>query len=62
MSSRTDDGLVVYELFNKLKRKFRNRTAHRKRRKVDSRVVETEVKNRMILSPFASLLDLEPIL
>ena len=31
------------------KRKFRNRTAHRKRRKVDSRVVETEVKNRMIL-------------
>ena len=62
MSSRTDDGLVVYELFNKLKRKFRNRTAHRKRRKVDSRVVETEVKNRMILSPLASLLDLEPIL
>ena len=39
----------VYELFNKQKRKFRNRTAHRKRRKVDSRVVETEVKNRMIL-------------
>ena len=34
----------------------------RKRRKVDSRVVETEVKNRMILSPLASLLDLEPIL
>ena len=31
------------------KRKFRNCTAHRKRRKVDSRVVETEVKNRMIL-------------
>ena len=62
MSSRTDDGLVVYELFNKQKRKFRNRTAHRKRRKVDSRVVETEVKNRMILSPLASLLDLEPIL
>ena len=49
VSSRTDDGLVVYELFNKQKRKFRNRTAHRKRRKVDSRVVETEVKNRMIL-------------
>ena len=62
VSSRTDDGLVVYELFNKQKRKFRNRTAHRKRRKVDSRVVETEVKNRMILSPLASLLDLEPIL
>ena len=35
--------------FNKQKRKFRNRTAHRKRRKVDSRVVETEVKNQMIL-------------
>ena len=49
MSSRSDDGLVVYELFNKQKRKFRNRTAHRKRRKVDSRVVETEVKNQMIL-------------
>ena len=49
MSSRTDDGLVVYELFNKQKRKFRNRTAHRKRRKVDSRVVEIKVKNRMIL-------------
>ena len=49
VSSRTDDGLVVYELFNKQKRKFRNCTAHRKRRKVDSRVVETEVKNRMIL-------------
>ena len=62
VSSRTDDGLVVYELFNKQKRKFRNCTAHRKRRKVDSRVVETEVKNRMILSPLASLLDLEPIL
>ena len=62
VSSRTDDGLVVYELFNKQKRKFRNRTAHRKRRKLDSRVVETEVKNRMILSPLASLLDLEPIL
>ena len=44
MSSRTDDGLVVYEFFNEQKRKFRNRTAHRKRRKVDSRVVETEVK------------------
>ena len=44
MSSRTDDGLVVYELFNKQKRKFRNRTAHKKRRKVDSRVTETEVK------------------
>ena len=29
MSSRSDDGLVVYELFNKQKRKFRNRTAHR---------------------------------
>ena len=37
------------KLFNKQKRKFRNRTAHRKRRKVDSRVVETEVKNQMIL-------------
>ena len=49
VSSRTDDGLVVHELFNKQKRKFRNRTAHRKRRKVDSRVVGTEVKNRMIL-------------
>ena len=49
MSSRTDDGLVVYELFNKQKRKFRNRTAHRKRRKVNSRVVETEVKNLMTL-------------
>ena len=49
MSSRTDDGLVVYMLFNKHKRKFRNRTAHRKRRKVDSRVVETEVKNQIIL-------------
>ena len=49
VSSRTDDGLVVYELFNKQKRKFRNRIAHRKGRKVDSRVVETEVKNRMIL-------------
>ena len=51
MSSRTDDGLVAYELFNKQKRKFRNRTAHRKRRKVDSRlrVVETEVKNQIIL-------------
>ena len=49
MSSRSDDGLVVYELFNKQKRKFRNRTAHRMRRKVDSRVVETEVKNQMIL-------------
>ena len=49
VSSRTDDGLVVYELFNKQRRKFRNRTAHRKRRKVDSRVVETEGKNRMIL-------------
>ena len=49
MSSRTDDGLVVYELFNKQKRKFRNRTAHRKKRKVDSWVVETEVKNPMIL-------------
>ena len=49
MSSRSDDGLVVYELFNKQKRKFRNRTAHRKRRKVDSRVVETEVKSQMIL-------------
>ena len=36
--SRTDDGLVVFELLNKQKRKFRNRTAHRKRRKVDSRV------------------------
>ena len=53
VSSRTDDGLVVYELFNKQKRKFRNRTAHSKRRKVDSRVVETEVKNRMI--PYKSL-------
>ena len=62
VSSRTNVRLVVYELFNKQKRKFRNRTAHRKRRKVDSRVVETEVKNRMILSPLASLLDLEPIL
>ena len=54
MSSRTDDGLVVYTLFNKLKRKFRNQTAHRKRRVVDSRVVDsrvvvTEVKNQMIL-------------
>ena len=49
MSSRSDDGLVVYELFNKQKWKFRNHTAHRKRRKVDSRVVETEVKNQMIL-------------
>ena len=49
MSSRTDDGLVVYMLFNKHKRKFRNCTAHRKRRKVDSRVVETEVKNQIIL-------------
>ena len=49
VSSRTDDGLVVYELCNKQKRKFRNRTTHRKRRKVDSRVVETDVKNRMIL-------------
>ena len=49
MSSRSADGLVVYELFNKQKRKFRNCTAHRKRRKVDSRVVETEVKNEMIL-------------
>ena len=49
VSSRTDDRLVVYELFNKQKRKIRNRTAHRKRRKVDSRVLETEVKNRMIL-------------
>ena len=39
----------VYALFNKQKRKFRNRAAHRKRRKVDSRVVETEVKNQMIL-------------
>ena len=28
---------------------FRNRTAHRKIRKGDSRVVETEVKNQMIL-------------
>ena len=28
VSSRTDDGLVVYELFNKQKRKFRNHTAH----------------------------------
>ena len=35
--SRTDDGLVVCELLNKQKRKFRNRTAHRKRRKVDNR-------------------------
>ena len=35
VSSRTGDGLVVEELFNKQKRKFRNRTAHRKRRKVD---------------------------
>ena len=26
VSIRTDDGLVVYELFNKQKRKFRNRT------------------------------------
>ena len=41
--------MVAYELFNKQKRKFRNRTAHTKRRKVDSRVVETEVKNQMIL-------------
>ena len=39
----------AYELFNKQKRKFSDRTTHRKRRKVDSRVVETEVKNRMIL-------------
>ena len=60
VSSRTDDGLVVYELFNKQKRKFRNRTAHRKRRKVDNMVVETEVKNQMI-SLLASLLDFEPI-
>ena len=45
------------------KRKFRNCTAHRKRRKVDSRVVETEVKNQMILyKSLASLLVLEPIL
>ena len=29
VSSRTDDGLVVYELFNKQKRKFRNRTAYK---------------------------------
>ena len=28
VSSRTDDGLVVYELFNTQKRKFRNRTAY----------------------------------
>ena len=55
VSSRTDDRLVVYELFNMQKRKFWNRTAHRnrtaprKRKKVDSRIVETEVKNRMIL-------------
>ena len=49
VSSRTDDGLVVYTLFNKHKRKFRNRTAHRKRRKVDNTVVVTEVKNQMIL-------------
>ena len=46
VSSRTDDGLVVYELL-----------------KVDSRVVETEVKNRMILykSPGFTF-SLEPIL
>ena len=42
MSNRTDDGLVVYELFNKQKMRFRNSTAHRKRRKVDSRVVEND--------------------
>ena len=46
VSSRTDDGLVVYMLH---KRKFRNRTVHRKRGKVDSRVVDTEVKNQIIL-------------
>ena len=40
VSSRTDDGLAVYKLFNKQKRKFRNHTAHMKRRKVDSRVVD----------------------
>ena len=49
VSSRTDDGLVVIELFNKQKRKFSNCTADRKRRKVDSKVVEIEVKNRIIL-------------
>ena len=42
VSSRSDDGLEVYELFNKQKRTFRNRTAHRKRRKVDSRVVGSD--------------------
>ena len=36
-------------MYMQRKRKFRNCTAHRKRRKVDSRVVETEVNNRMIL-------------
>ena len=55
------NGLVVNELFNKQKRKFRNCTAHRKRRKVDSRVVDTEVKNQMILYKYI-LLFLEPIL
>ena len=34
VSSRTDDGLVVYILFNKHKKKFRNCTAHRKRRNI----------------------------
>ena len=43
MSSWTDDGLVVHPLFNKQKgRTAKNCKAHRKRRKVDSRVVETE--------------------
>ena len=49
VSSWTDNGLVMYALFNKRKRKFRNHTAHRNRRKVDSRVVETEMKNQVIM-------------
>ena len=45
MLSRTDDGLVVYALFNKSTRKYRRRKQHRQRRKVDVEDISKEVKN-----------------
>ena len=44
-TSKTDDSLVVYTLFNKSNRKYRKRKPHRQRRKVDVEDVSKEVKN-----------------
>ena len=49
MSSRTEEGLIVYTLFNKHQRKFRKCKPQRKRTKVKDSELCNEVRNGILM-------------